>query len=340
MTLEVSHARYPLEQMEVVMKNRIIWCVTGIAVTLAVGCGTQPPLGQQNAGVALDMPAQTTIELDGGVQLEMVLVPAGTFIMGDNNGLDDEKPAHKVTITKPFYLGRCEVTVEQFRRFVEATGYATDADKGTGFQGAFGWDRATMDFKMNEEFSWQNTGFAQSDSHPVVNVSWNDAMEFCSWLGRKEGKTYRLPTEAEWEYACRAGTTTSYFHGNDTKGLEKVANVADAAFVSQFPELEGAIRANDGHAYTSPVGSFSPNAFGLRDMHGNVWEWCADWYDPEFYAISPTNDPVGPVAGGERVYRGGGWFNCARGFRSASRSGSQPENRNLTLGFRVFAAAE
>ena len=198
----------------------------------------------------------------------------------------------------------------------------------------------TMDFKMNEEFSWQNTGFAQSDSHPVVNVSWNDAMEFCNWLSRKEGKTYRLPTEAEWEYACRAGTTTRYFHGNDSEGLEKVGNVADAAFETQFPELEGAIRANDGYAYTSPVGSFSPNTFGLYDMHGNVWEWCADWYDPEFYAMSPTNDPGGPVTGGERVYRGGGWFNCARGFRSASRSGSQPENRNLTLGFRVFVAAE
>ena len=255
-------------------------------------------------------------------------------------GLDDEKPVHKVTITKPFYLGQYEVTVEQFRRFVEATGYATDAEKGTGFQGAFGWNRDTMEFKMNEEYSWRSTGFAQLDTHPVVNVSWNDAMEFCKWLSRKEGKTYRLPTEAEWEYACRAGTTTPYFHGDDPEGTAKVGNVADAAFAAQFPELESAIKASDGYAYTSPAGSFSPNPFGLYDMHGNVWEWCADWFDVEYYANSPTNDPPGPATGEERVYRGGGWFNCARGFRSASRSGDLPENRHLTLGFRVAVAAE
>ena len=165
-------------------------------------------------------------------------------------------------------------------------------------------------------------------------------MEFCNWLSRKEGKTYRLPMEAEWEYACRAGTTTRYFHGNKLEGLENVANLADAAFETQFPELQGAIKANDGYAYTAPVGSFLPNAFGLYDMHGNVWEWCADWYGAEYYAKSPRNNPAGPATGEERVYRGGGWFNCTRGFRSASRSGGLPENRHLTLGFRVCVAAE
>jgi formylglycine-generating enzyme required for sulfatase activity len=326
--------------MEVVMKNRMILSVAGIAIVLAVGCGTQPPSEQQNAAPPVSLSAQKTIQLGDGVKLEMVLVPAGSFVMGDDNGLDDEKPAQKVTIAKPIYLGRCEVTIEQFRRFIDATSYATDAEKGTGFQGAFGWDRETVDFKMNEEYSWRNTGFSQSDSHPVVNVSWNDAMEFCNWLSHKEGKTYRLPTEAEWEYACRAGTTTRYFHGDDSEGLEKVGNVADADFESQFPELEGVIKDSDGYAYTSPAGSFVPNSFGLYDMHGNVWEWCADWYAPEHYAKSPTDNPGGPAAGEERVYRGGGWFNCARGCRSASRSGSAPENRNLTLGFRISRAAE
>ena len=322
------------------MNGRIVRCVASITVVMAVGCGTQPPSGQQNVGDALDLPAQRTIDLGDGLKLELVLIPAGSFIMGDNDGLDDEKPSHAVTISKPFYLGRCEVTVEQFRKFVDATGYVTDAEKGTGFQGAFGWDRETMDFKMNEEYSWQNTGFAQSDNHPVLNVSWNDAMEFCRWLSTKEGKAFRLPTEAEWEYACRAGTTTRYCHGNAPEGAEKVGNVADAAFEVQFPELKGVIKASDGHAYTSPAGSFLPNPFGLCDMHGNVWEWCADWYDTEYYAKSPANDPGGPATGQERVYRGGGWFNCARGCRSASRSASQPENRNLTLGFRVSMAAE
>ena len=141
---------------------------------------------------------------------------------------------------------------------------------------------------MNEEYSWRSTGFAQSDDHPVVNVSWNDAMEFCRWLSRNEGRTYHLPTEAEWEYACRAGTTTLYSHGNDSEGSARVGNVADVAFKAQYPELKGLIQASDGYAYTSPAGSFVPNPFGLYDMHGNVWEWCADRYDAEYYAKSPA----------------------------------------------------
>jgi formylglycine-generating enzyme len=307
------------------MKNWILWLVAAVTVMSVAGCGN---------------PGNKSIDLSGGVKLEMVVIPAGSFVMGDDSGLDDEKPVHTVTITKPFYLGKYEVTVEQFRRFVEATGYRTDAEKGTGFQGAFGWNRDAKEFKMNAKYSWRSTGFAQSDSHPVVNVSWNDATEFCKWLSSKEGKTFRLPTEAEWEYACRAGSTTRYCHGNDPEGVERVGNVADAAFETQFPELKGVIKASDGHAYTSPAGSFLPNPFGLCDMHGNVWEWCADWYDAEYYAKSPKNDPGGAANGEERVYRGGGWFNCARGCRSASRSAGQPENRNLTLGFRVAMAAE
>lgn len=309
------------------MKNWTKWHVLAIVIAFAAGCETQPL-------------SQKAVDLGEGVKLELVPIPAGSFAMGDDKGLDDEWPVHEVTITKPFYLGKYEVTVEQFRRFVEATGYVTDAEKGTGFQGAFGWDREAMEFAMNAEYSWRSPGFSQSDTDPVVNVSWNDAMAFCEWLSRKEGRTYRLPTEAEWEYACRAGTTTRYSHGDDPEGVAKIGNVADAEFESQFPELEAVIQAGDGHAYTSPVGSYLPNAFGLHDMHGNVWEWCADWYDPKYYTWSPSIDPEGPATGEERVYRGGGWFNCTRGCSSAGRSASQPENRNLTLGFRICMAAE
>lgn len=329
--------------------------VMGIAVMLTVGCGSQPSteqsLSEQSSadqeyqeptleGESLNLPQEQAIDLGGGMRLEMVLIPAGAFTMGDDTGQADQKPAHKVSILRPFYLGRHEVTVGQFRQFVDATKYATDAEKGSGFQGAFGWDRDAMEFKMNEDYSWRKTGFSQSDAHPVVNVSWNDATEFCEWLSRNDGKTYRLPTEAEWEYACRAGTSTSYVNGNDAEEVVKAGNVADADFESQFPELEGAIKASDGYAYTSPAGSFLSNSFGLYDMHGNAWEWCADWYDPEYYARSASRDPEGPAAGDECVYRGGGWFNCARGFRSSSRSAGLPDNRHLTLGFRVAAAAD
>ena len=196
------------------MKDLIICCIAGIAGVLATGCGTQQPSAPPSAGLAVnvlvrpqvagkasEMPAQKAVDLGGGIRLEMVLIPAGSFVMGENTGLDDERPAHTVTITKPFFLGQYEVTVAQFRGFIEATGYATDAEKGTGFQGAFGWNPDLMEFQVHDEYAWRNTGFVQLDSHPVVNVSWNDATEFCRWLSRKEGTNFRLPTEAEWEYA-------------------------------------------------------------------------------------------------------------------------------------------
>ena len=322
------------------VKNWMLGIVAGVATAIAIGFAAWPASSRQDAGPGAGVPSQRTIDLGNGVRLEMMLIPAGTFVMGDEKGLDDEKPVHKVTIAKPFYLGKQEVTVEQFRRFTEATGYVTDAEKGTGFLGAFGWSASTKDFQRDAKYSWRNTGFHQSETHPVVNASWNDAMQFCAWMSTQGGETFRLPTEAEWEYACRAGTTTSYAHGDDSEELAKVGNVADAAFAAEFPELKGLIKASDGYARTSPAGQFLPNRFGLHDMHGGVWEWCADWYNAEYYAKSPTNDPKGPATGEERVYRGGGWFNCARGCRSASRSGTIPENRNLTLGFRIALTAK
>ena len=199
-------------------------------------------------------------------------------------------------ITKPFYLGTYHVTRGQFRQFVADTGYKTDAEKGEK-PGAWGWNPDKKEFGFNEKYSWRNAGFEQTDEHPVVNVSWNDAVEFCKWLSRKEGKTYRLPTEAEWEYACRAGTTTRYYSGDDPETLAKVGNVADAAAKAKFPDWTWTIKANDGYVFTAPVGKFKPNAFGLYDMHGNAWQWCADWYGAEYYAKSPADDPTGPDSG-------------------------------------------
>ena len=181
-------------------------------------------------------------------------------------------------ITRPFYLGTYHVTRGQFRHFVDDTGYKTDAENHVaGFNG-FGCDLKTKKLSDDKKYSWRYVGFEQTDEHPVVNISWNDAIAFCKWLNRKEGNTYRLPTEAEWEYACRAGTTSRYFSGDDPETLAKVANVSDAAAKAEFPTLKLTIKASDGYAFTAPVGSFKPNAFGLYDMHGNAWQWCSDWY--------------------------------------------------------------
>jgi formylglycine-generating enzyme required for sulfatase activity len=154
--------------------------------------------------------------------------------------------------------------------------------------------------------------------HPVVNVTWNDAVAFCEWLSRKEGKTYRLPTEAEWEYACRAGSTTKWCFG-DTE-----SQLGDYAW----------FRSNSENV-THPVGGKRPNAWGLQDMHGNVWEWCADWYENDYYGSSPPDDPNGPSSGTYRVLRRGSWGDNARYARSSGRDRSHPDDRDLNLGFRA-----
>jgi formylglycine-generating enzyme len=171
--------------------------------------------------------------------------------------------------------------------------------------------------------------------HPVVNVSWNDAVAFCQWLSRKEGKTYRLPTEAEWEYACRAGTITRYCCGDDPETLVSFGNVADAAAKKKYPDWTHVIKGNDGYVFTSRVGSFQPNPFGLYDMHGNAWQWCADWYDPKYYANSPAGDPKGPASGQSRVLRGGSWDCWPDGACSANRMRLGHSIRYCIAGFRV-----
>ena len=183
--------------------------------------------------------------------------------------------------------------------------------------------RRRRQFEQDPKYTWQNAGFEQTDEHPVVNVSWNDAVAFIAWLSRKEGKTYRLPTEAEWEYACRAGTTTRYVFGDDPEGLAAFGNIADGTAKEKYPEWTSAIAARDGYVYTAPVGRYRPNAWGLFDMHGNVWEWCSDGYDADYYKESPVDDPPGVSQAASRVIRGGGWGCYPRYARSAYRSGTR-----------------
>jgi formylglycine-generating enzyme required for sulfatase activity len=190
------------------------------------------------------------------------------------------------------------------------------------------------EFKQNVRFNWLSAGFDQTDDHPVVNVSWNDAQAFIGWLSQKEGTTYRLPTEAEWEYSCRAGTTTRYSFGDDPEGLAAVGNIADGTAREKYPKWAG-INARDGYVYTSPVGRFRPNKWGLYDMHGNVWEWCSDSFADDYYKQSPVDDPQGATQASYRVVRGGSWDCGAQDARSACRYRYGPGNRDSSLGFRL-----
>jgi formylglycine-generating enzyme required for sulfatase activity len=257
------------------------------------------------------------------IGMKLVLIPAGQFTMGapDRDAFGPDKPQHPVRITKPFYLGACHVTVGQFRNFVEHANYQTDAERANQAE-AEQW----------KEKTWRNVSPSQPDEHPVVYVSWNDAVAFCQWLSRKEGNSYRLPTEAEWEYACRAGSATRYCFGDDESGLAEYAWYRE--------------NSDDG---THPVGQKRPNAWGLYDMHGNVRGWCQDYYNDGYYANSPTDDPTGPAVGVEsnlfnrynqrsppdRVIRGGAWLSYANVCSSAYRAHDSPLRRDYHLGFRV-----
>ncbi len=217
------------------------------------------------------------------IGMEFVLIPAGEFLMGAGNGFDFEKPVHQVRLTKSFYMGKCPVTQGQWKAIME--------NNPSRFQGDL--DR------------------------PVETVSWTDAQEFLRRLGKQDGKLYRLPTEVEWEYAARAGSTGMYCFGNDPNLLSQYA---------WYKENSGGT--------THPVGQLKPNAWGLYDMHGNVWEWAQDWYDESYYHKSPTDDPQGPETGESRVLRGGSWDNGARYLRVSCRRWDDPGDRDDDLGFR------
>ncbi len=250
---------------------------------------------------------------------------------------------HRVRITRAFWMGQTELTVGQFRRFVQASGYSpeSEADGSGGYGYRHDYDPAASPrgdaFEgRSPRWSWRDPGFAQGDDHPVVNVTWNDAQALAAWLSRTEGRRYRLPTEAEWEYACRAGTRTRYASGDDPQSLLHVANVFDADSARLWPRWQAmALQGSDGHAFTAPVASFAPNAWGLYDMHGNVWEWVADWHGDDYYAHAPLDDPQGPADGGVRVRRGGSWHSWAFYARSSFRNWNSPDTRYTLVGIRL-----
>ena len=251
---------------------------------------------------------------------EMVSIPGGTFRMGELNGVGEDYglPVHSVTVPA-FRLGKYEVTVGQFRRFVEASGYRTDAERNAG-SAAGCYTYTDYNLEWTPGHSWRSPGYAIDDNQPVVCVSWNDAQAYVEWLSAETGGHYRLPTEAEWEYAARAGSTTEYSWGNDI-----ASNWENCVYYV----------CGDSYEYTAPVGSFPANAWGLHDMHGNVWEWVQDcWNDS--YQGAPTDGSAWESGDcGRRVLRGGSWYNTARHLRSANRSGIDRADRDFNLGFRL-----
>jgi formylglycine-generating enzyme required for sulfatase activity len=298
---------------------------------------------------------------------DLRLIPAGEFTMGCSESpatlqqagfdvplqgnwesqLNQEGPPHRVQLTRPFYLGAGPVTRGQFAEFVRASGYRAEAE--TDGKGSWGYNFATTSFELRPDFTWRKTGFYQTDAHPVVNVSWNDAQAYIQWLNQRCQlsswvRRYRLPSEAEWEYSCGAGTPTRFHTGDHLASVEGFANVLDVSVGKAFPKRDyqkwQKFDFDDRHAFTSVPGAFSGNGFGLYDMHGNVWDWCSDWYDGNYYGKSPVADPPGPSSGSSRVLRGGGWNSGPLELRTCYRYGSTPGSRLCSGGFRVLCELE
>lgn len=324
------------------MRRRLLptACLIAFAV-LSGACATRPAV--DSLGIAF------------------VRIPAGEFSMGSDesperlaaaypevevsrlSGFEDEAPVHRVRITRDFEMAVHEVTVGQFAAFVARSGYVpesiADGTGGYGYNPAY--DPATSvrgdAFEgRSPAYSWRSPGFPQGAEHPVVNVTWNDAVALARWLSTTEGRTYRLPTEAEWEYACRAGQRTRYQHGDDPKGLAAVGNVFDQDAAANWPRwADRALPGRDGFPFTAPVGSFAPNAFGVQDLHGNVWEWVSDWYGEDTYARSPVDDPQGPADGQVKVRRGGSWHTWPLYARCGFRNWNTPQTRYTLVGIRL-----
>jgi len=230
-----------------------------------------------------------------------------------------DETQHEVTISKPFYMGVTHVTVDQFAAFVKDSGYKTEAEKAGWVYGMDIRDEKPAS-KVINGVSWRNPIYDRKGDHPVVQVYWNDAKAFCDWLSKKSGKTVTLPTEAQWEYACRAGTKTAYPWGGNPDDGKGWANCADQTIKKKFANANAWMTFfswDDGFVFTSPVGSFKPNAFGLYDMIGNAGQWCADRHGK--YKEGAATDPTGADTGDRRVVRGGSWDGGPSVCRSAYR---------------------
>lgn len=265
-----------------------------------------------------------SLELGPGVSLELVAVPAGSFEQGSAETEADRSPDESrrtVTLSRGFLIGRFPVTRAQFERFALESGYRTEAEKGPS--GGFGWDGTAL--RQSKSYTWRTPGFPQEANHPVTMVTHADALAFCRWLKSKTGREFNLPTEAQWEYACRAGTTTQFSFG-DTISTDQVN------YDGKHPYGDG--KKGEYRQRTVPVASLPPNPWGLFEMHGNVWEWCEDTYQ-ESYETAPEDGSAWVVAGVRfRALRGGSWLDSARWCQAAARIRRSASDRPDYAGFR------
>ena len=252
---------------------------------------------------------------------EVVVVASGSYMMGSADGedgrYDDEGPVHRVRIEEPIAVGVTEVTRGEFARFVRETGHST---------GDACWTYEDGEWGERSGRNWRSPGYSQTDAHPVVCVSWEDAIAYVRWLSRETGERYRLPSEAEWEYAARGGTETSRYWGDGESGQCAHANASDRALKRRYGEWKWTVAScDDGHVHTAAAGTFSANAYGLHDVMGNVWEWVGDCWN-EGYTGAPSNGSAwesGDCA--RRVMRGGSWFSSPGTCVPRFAAGTPPE---------------
>ena len=277
----------------------------------------------------------------GGWGPTLVVIPRGVFRMGDlaGDGEDDERPVHVVRLPNPFSISKYEVTVGQFRQFVLATGYRTDAENNAGdVEGCYtlkSMSRYEWDWTPGR--SWQEPQYTIEEDQPVVCVSWNDAQAYSAWLSEQTGKTYRLPSEAEWEYAARAGSETMYHFGNEATRLCDYGNVADTTVLRGGNVWSNRAECNDGAVFPVSVGGYQPNFFGLHDIHGNVNEWVQDCDNASYWGAPIDGSTWISGTCHNRLQRGGSWSDEPSSARSAERMNDYNKTtfRSNNTGFRL-----
>jgi formylglycine-generating enzyme required for sulfatase activity len=312
--MEFVRDKWLMLNPRVLIQSRVYRIVlSALFITLSVSCN-QNGGTQKATSTTLNEEAQKAAAMIQPSQIgaEMVLINTGPFLMGSNDLSRAERPAHRVDLDA-FYIGKFEVTNGQFKAFCDAT------------------RRPYPEAEWSPDGETSLSSFKEQSAYPVVGINWEDALAYCQWLSQQTGKKYRLPTEAEWEKAARGGLEgQNYPWGNEEfdSGGRYRANCGSESDNDR-------IRKKDGFLNTSPIGTFPPNGYGLYDMAGNVWEWCADYYDENYYASSPEKNPPGPSTGEKRSLRGGSWFGGPQRMRCAARLWNYPLIRYASTGFRI-----